>query len=293
MAHQVTRTGTQTANEGRGGHTITEVYEVLLDAPSTIGHLHAKRAAGVPWHGQRHPNAPALTVVDKNCTALSAAGGLYEVTVTYGSVNLNFADEEEVAPEARPWRIQTSWVSSTEAVDMDADGKPLVNSSDEPFDPPDCEEILDKLYTITGTLKDTAANRAMLDRLNNTVNTDTVYGYGPGRGRMRTSAERMRQGRKRWLEVTVEILFRTVPKGVPEKYAWHRRKLDQGYRTKTITGNEAVYTAITGDDGQAVSQPVLLDGKGGRLAAGAKPVWLYFPRFSTARFADLGLPPED
>ena len=292
-----TRTGTgQTLSDGRQGLSLREVWEVLLDAPSTIGHLEAKGAAGLPYWGQRHPNEAGLICVDRNVRQKGTGTGLYEVEITYGppSMGRRDGDEDTDEPTARPFRIQTSWVGSREAVDIDYDGNPIVNSADEPPDPPGTEEIFDRVYTITGTMSDHQANRSWLNGYHDTVNEDSIYGYGPGRGRMRTKYVRMvTSDGRRYLDVTVEIVFRTILAGTDGKHAWDRRLLDQGTRTKTVTNGVASYRTITGDDGQPVSQPVPLDGKGGQLAEGGKPVWKYFKRHGRRRFKDFGLPSED
>jgi hypothetical protein len=295
MAATVTRTGEHSLSDGRQGLAVRETYEVLLETPSAIGHLQAKNAPGLPYWGQRHPNHATLVVIDRNVRPRGEATGLYEVQITYGPPNLSRRDEDDTGdPTSRPWHTQWAWIACNEAVDTDIAGRPIVNSADEPIDPPPTREILDRLCTMRGTLPDTKATRDRLDDYNDTVNSNTVFGYPAGRGRMRTSYERMitSDGRQ-YLEVTVEIVFRLkLAAGTPDYCAWDRRILDQGYREKITSDGETVYRTIVGDDGQPVREPVPLDGSGGQLAEGANPVWLYYEEHERRNFGAIGLPTE-
>lgn len=279
------------AGDGSNGPTATEIFTVLLDASSPYGHVTAKNAPGIPRIQQRHPNVSTLYVTDRNSSV--TAPSLYEVTVTYGSKEQADTAAENEEPTAQPFHIQKSWEGTTEAVDTDINGDPILNSAGEPFDPPLSAEILDELYVITGWLDDTKANRDRLDEFNNTVSSDTVYGRGAGRGRMRTAYNRITFGGRRFLEITIEILFRKPPEGVTAEQAWDRRVLDQGYRELVTTNGVTEDVEITDALGKAKSQPTKLDGEGHAIDKDAEPYWHYFRMHRRKRFGELDLPPED
>ena len=283
----------QQAGDGRQGASVTEVYSVLLDAPSKTGHLQAKNAGGVPRLGQRHPNLAGLYVTDRNATPEGPS--LYEVAVTYGpreDAAGGAAGEDLTINEAQ---VQWGWEESTEAVDADFKGLPILNSAGEPFDPPLSKTVRDRVCTIRRYEADTKARRDLLNAYDDVVNSDAIYGYAPGRGRLRNGFRRLRSGGARALDVTYEIVFRAKPPWMPDANVWDRRLLDQGYRTLGPVGADGLKTLIpiAGPDGTPVSQPARLNGAGGRLADGAKPVWLLYRFHEWRRFAELNLPPED
>jgi len=283
----------RSARDGAGGPATTEVYNVLLDAEHAYGHVEAKNAPGVPpaWSG--HPNLYGMFAVSRDCRPMG--GGLYEVTITYGTQEQVETEQALEDPTAQAFHIQKSWQSSNVQIDTEINGEPIVNSAGESFDPPLSDEVLDEVFTLTGFNDDVKEIRERLDDSNDSVNDDPIYGREAGTGLMRTAYQRMTLGERRYLAVTITLVFREPPEGVSADHAWDRRVLDQGYRIVDGTDDNGLpkYMPIRGSDGQPLSQATMLDGSGGKLPAGAPAVWLYFRRKKRRRWAELNLPPED
>ena len=93
--------------------------------------------------------------------------------------------------------------------------------------------------------------------------------------------------------VTYEIHFRLsnpIP-GTP-RIGWIRRLVDEGRIEKTGVTDDGMPELLQNKDkeGTVLSEPVLLDGKGRKLADGKRAVYLEFETRRKLPFCDLNLP---
>lgn len=251
------------------------LVEFLLLGGSAVAALAAK---GIPRKNDRHPNDSLLIAGQPQAEPLSLDGRFYRVTVEYALPP--GIQRPYVPPVYRPAEVRWSWVSSTEQVDVDVDGKAITNSAGQPFDPPLSEEFLDPLLTIVkNEIRDDLALRIKYAMA---INSDAFYGGAPGEVRCNgIEAEQLRDWFNVWWRKTYTFQFRSGG----EK-AWQRRVLDQGCK-KLVTDAAGVQTlaAILDADGREITSPVKLDGKGGVLAEGRKAVALQFKTKKVLPFA--------
>jgi len=257
------------------GHA-TVVYNVLFDAAEYAPDqavLLAVVAPGVPDMWATHPFDPWLFVCAKNVTNYNEAKYCFEVTVEYRS---------ESDPLQKPWEISWTFAGSNEPVDTDADGKPMLNSSDEPFDPPLTKDVDDLVLRIV--MNEPWFDPLLASEFKNALNEDWFYSFAPGCAQVKSiEATKNRAAGMEYYTVTYEIHFRWD--------GWQKRVLDQGYRTiaSAVEGEATTYTTIKDEDGNPLSYPVKLDGKGLRLAEGAEAVFRYFDLYKYKRFEGLNL----
>ena len=284
----------RTSTVSRGGRQAYRRFTVLMSAPGD-GPIQARRANGIPRVGQPHPNDPFMFVEEVRCEPVGSSRVLFQVDVTYatpratGSLSAN----DQSSPLDDPPEIRWGAILTTEAIDRDLDGKPIVNSADEGFDPPVTTEVSDPVLYIT-------RHQASFDPdtiriYHNAVNTDTFYGAQPGRARMidiRADLIQDHQSSFTYWRVSYVIQFRfDLPEGVEPEKAWYKRVLDQGFRTKsenTITGYRQ-YDAILTEAGIPVARPVALNGSGLRLQDNVPPEWREFRVLKSASFGPLNL----
>lgn len=282
----------QQAGDSRAGETGADKWSVKLDDLSPYGQFTAKNAPEIPRLGTRHPNIRGVYCISRD--AVPFGGGVYVVTVTWGNRQQGEAATASEDPTAVPFRIQRRWQSTREVRRFDLDGKVVGNSAGESADPPVTVEVLDRVFIITGIVDDTKANRDRLDEFNDVVNTDKVYGYEAGLGRMRTGFDRMVLGNRRYLDLEVEIVFRKVAKDVPAEHAWDERYIDEGFQTVEVVEGVRTLKPIIYADGSRPREPVRLNGKGGLLVPpDGKAEWLYFRMHERRKFGALNLPTED
>jgi hypothetical protein len=277
------RTSGQTI-EGRWGR---RVFTVELDDPDTSD-LSIRYATGLPRVTAAYPNDFWLRCRSNEITA-RITPTLIEVTAAYATLSnlkndiYNWdGDGETENPLKKDPLIRWSSSISVEPIDVDIDGNPIINSSHEGFDPPVTREFYDEVLTIT-------RNEAWYDRVNlmpykGAVSSDSFYGFDAGWAKVTDiTAEYVTLGEFTYAVVTYEIQIRYD--------GWKKRILDRGFRVYSGAdgdGNPA-YEQVRGTDGTPLTEPVLLDGSGGKLADGANPVWLEFEVYRTLPFAWLEL----
>ncbi len=239
----------------------------------------AKADSRVPQIGEAHPFDPWVFVSDRAVAVRNNSPLAFQVTVNYAEIE---------NPLEQPTIIEWLDASTTEPIDTDIDGNALVNSSDEPFDPPPTEEFDDLL--LRGVYNVAEFNPVGASIFKNAVNTDffqprgSPVAFAPGQGKVVTYVSREIRAitGNFYVEVTVEIQFRAT--------GWKRKFVDQGFRIKTGTDDDdkPTYEEIKDDDGNPISEPVFLDGSGGKLSEGdpvvrieydTKPLLPFIPEF--------------
>lgn len=165
---------------------------------------------------------------------------VYEVIAGYNLESpAGFANDPtgEQGPLGRPSDIRWDFVTSSEQIDEDVDGKPIVNAAGERFDPPPAAEYADPRLTVTRYERDfSAATAISYSGRWGVLNEDPFMGALPGQALMKPIVGTRRvDGEAVYWAVTYVVVFR---EGLPAsadglsggpKRAWWIRLLNQGY----------------------------------------------------------------
>ncbi len=277
-----------TANDdGTYNGTGSEVYIVSFDtaddprsrpyiARSTNQTVNGVR---IPAMWESHPYEQFIYVKDKQ-VAMADGPLHWRVTVYY---------EYVANPLNEPYTAEWMFVDSYEPIDRDRQHKALVNSADEPFDPPIQEEAHDIILRIVRN--EQSYNPLVASNFKKSVNESQFLWFPPQTVKCPVyESVRMRKANLFYCQVKYEFAIRTDMDSESQYIGWKRRILDQGFREKTGNNEngQPKYALIKDDDGSPVSQPVLLNGSGERLAAEADPVFLTFETKNLMDFSVLG-----
>ncbi len=232
----------------------------------------ARLSPAVPQLWEPHPNNAWTWVTQSNA---DYGLGAFEVIVEVVYETLEDPLSQDPVYE---------WLTArtSEPVDTTIDNDPILNSSDESYDPQIMKEIADKILRVT-------RNEASFDHQKAFDFTDAVNSaifYDSAIGTVICKIFNGRTARAvdlRYSQVTYEFHFR--------QDGWLRRIRDEGFR-KIIgiaPGGEPVYETLLDTGGNLLSQPSLLDGFGQPLANGATPVFRTFDLDKKQDFTQLGL----
>jgi hypothetical protein len=164
-------------------------------------------------------------------------------------------------PLSRPAEVEWDWVSSTRVLEIDLDGKAVVNSSLEKFDPP--VEVDDYRYLLRVTRYEAGHDVNQALAFKDAVNSQPFAGAAAGFAKMRPiKAVRSYENNRFYWRKTYEILFRGT--GDPP---FQPSPLDAGFR-ELLTGAGGVVAArnIFDQNGQPTQIPVPLNGLGQKLS---------------------------
>lgn len=263
-----------------GNFTTLEAKELAINAPE------------IPNIYEPHPFNPFKFV--KNIRGVTFKGPkIFLVTVHY---------EALIDPTSLPADIRWTKVGSNEPLEVDANGVPVLNSADQPFDPPptDIQDDLLRRYMINRE----TFNHLLIAPALGAVNSDTFIGFPPGTCKIVDfSATRLRTGAAFYFKILNIVQVRA--KG------WRKEIPDQGTREKIGTKLVAFangdgtfterlvteYRAITetlvdenDDEIQVqVTEPVNLDGAGQILAFGEQPQFRLIDAKPSIPFNTLGI----
>ncbi len=218
--------------------------------------------------------------------------GLYRVEAQYAK-QLNGSTAEPTVNTAPTYEWDGQLQS--EPVDLDYDGNPIVNSSGEPFDPP----LSAPLPRLTGTitLYKTSLPVSTLLAYVGATNSDNPWSIGDGsgdvpRGGALITAAKVSAASNGLRQVQIGIEARPTLVINGQSFQPFRRVVhDRGRRIITGTDGDGntTYELVRDDNGNPLPDPVLLDGAGGRLAAGSSPVLLSFKNHGEASYEALGI----
>lgn len=268
----------------------TLVYDVDFDNTvdpflrPLLARIASDGTIAIPAMYSMHPYNPWLYVQSKSVRA--GKGPLsYRVTVHYSSYTDTFdiyGDGEPINPLLQ--RPERSWrfALSNEPIDRDIVGNPLASSSGEAFDPQMTEDFYD--LVLRYVRNEESYDKLLAAQYINAVNSDSFLGFNPGQVRCNIfDGEEARVSQNLFCRVTYEFQFRWD--------GWKRKITDQGFRIKTGTdaNGKPKYENILDDKGNPVSQPVLLDGQGQRLAEDADLVVLEFETKRKLPFSVLNI----
>lgn len=190
-----------------------------------------------------------------------------------------------VDPTQEPPIIEWSDASSSEAIDEDWDGNPIVNVNGEPLEGVTMD-VADLVLSVKRNFR--VFSPALQFQYRHSTNSDTYLGFAPGTGRLTKFS-----GKQEWYQdgngywsVSAQIQFR-YPYRTTFAKAWYARVRNEGFWVK----DEAAGRIVQAIDqaGQPTQRPVLLkeDGTIERNPLAAK--WLEFKRYQSLPYSALGL----
>lgn len=248
-----------------GGVTYERVYHVYFTDGYSTAALIANTDDDLPKKAQAHPDdaAAIVTAVKPSLHEDSAPdAGIAIYTVSYAQIPAQgFAS----SPLDRPPVVSGSGgIDINETVQTDLDGKGIVNSVGDLYDPLPERPKRGGSYTI---VRNQAGHPGgIASAYSNTLNDATFYGKAAGTCQM---------GKIGWTKkaevvsgATVNYYEVTFP--LTECADGFRFKaIDNGFRRKNDDDEQE---AIIDGTGHAPTVPILLDGEGHELAAGTPPV---------------------
>jgi hypothetical protein len=101
-----------------------------------------------PW--EPHPYKPWLFV--RNIEPKAVGPFLFEVYVYYATIPLQKREtnyDPTISPLDQPWEVEWSFAEREQQIDKDVNGKPIVNSAKESFDPAITTPVADLILRIT------------------------------------------------------------------------------------------------------------------------------------------------
>lgn len=241
-----------------------------------------------PRLGQVHPNDPWSWCRRVHPRNESFSKRVWIVTAAYSSER-----ERDEDPINDP--IQIEWRTETfnKVVWQDRDGKGIVNSAGDPFDPP---VEVDESRIVADIRVNLLAVPAWILTYRDSVNSTPfkIDNVEMPKGVARVARIYVGPWQERneifFRAVALALQFRTPLEDDPGK-EWHEWTLDQGFRKKTgadggepSPGETALRTNITNTgDSESPTAPVLLDGNGQPLVD---------PTMDNAVFLPFGVYPE-
>lgn len=252
-----TRTGDFTLQPSSGKQTNTVVRGFLV-VTDNKNDDHAEILADFrcPKFGQQHPTLQSLFVVSVKPRA-EFGPKIWTVTVAY-SDERNLTDDPTTDPAEIVWggeQFQTPFTK-------DRDGKAVLNSAGDFFDPPHEIDDSRSLATITKNVP-VQTHVGLVLGFRNVINSDDIVIDGVDVGSKKAKIQ--------WIEVSQkrernDIAYRTltIPIHLNED-SWEVDLLDQGYREKD-PADATKRIQIRSDDETELSAPAMLDGAGAKLA---------------------------
>lgn len=156
----------------------TRVFLVATDSPADF--LEVLGAAGIPAKDDPFPGLSAIVAQDIRATDRGSAKA-WRVTVEYGPQD---EDEDSASggndpndPTDDPVKIRGGSEFFTKALQRDLDGKPVVNSVEQPFDQPLEREIAHPYLLLERN--ESSAPYAKARQYTNTINNAQFYGAPP------------------------------------------------------------------------------------------------------------------
>ncbi len=267
--------------------TYTRIFRAISDyagdAPGT-----AIQATGL----QRGDPYITINSSDPNAfiTELSAQRGdpgnplEWIVTVSYAWYSVN---EVGGGPEANPllMPIDVSWgfKDYDHVVEMDIDGKPVLNSAKDPYDPPLVIQVPNQLMTVVRN--EAYYNVGAAYAYRNSINQDSFAGQSPHFAKcFGITPKNLFHPTVGWYyQVTYEFEFMN-PRNSADGKGFVKSLLDRGLRKLDFNTGKPVHIYL---NSQPITQPMLLDGSGGVLPVNGAPNYIDFKVFPELPFSDF------
>jgi hypothetical protein len=274
------RTGSKEADEATLGFVGSEQRFFTVQLSPDTNYLNAIQEA-LDYTGdsrlqdvwQSHPYDPWMYVNSK--TATQIAPDVVEVTVNYTRA------QDPLAMDP-----QFSWTSTSNAenIDSDADGKPIINSAGDTFTDPIQEDYYDLVLSYSDN--QSSFDPVTARKYQGCVNSDTFLNFPTKTVKCtKYTATRQRIADIYYWQRDMEFVMRYDPNNALAT-GWIRRLMDKGFNKLGTGGTREVIKDTNGD---AMSEPTLLNGEGGVLTDTANPVFLNYNTKAAKSFAALNV----
>lgn len=255
------------------GYTRTTAYQVLTDDPETDLN-DVENAAGIPEIGDPYPGSNLVFALRKIPKKIGPV---------FWTVDVEYVGDNEL--ELNRPIIKKGSVTSSEPIDVDWNGRAIVNVNGEPVEGIS-RDVSDTVITITRNFLE-VNDDLVLSYLEST-NSDTWYGYAPGRARLTSyQAEEVYRStstvRDYW-RVTATIQCRYGYLTTPDK-AWYKRVRNEGLYEKI---GSFLWRAVD-DLREPVTKPVLLKSDGTRETDPNNAHFIYHQVYGSLPYNALGL----
>jgi hypothetical protein len=203
----------------------------------------------------------------------------YERSIVRNDPTFDWAQNPLNAPPIIRWDDETT----TEPIDQDADGAPLVTVNKEPINGITIE-LPDPVLIVI--LNFETWNPHIIHQYRMSVNSDTFASFPAGTGRLVSAAAELiiDPTYGGYWRVTARVRFR-YPYNTTAQKSWYARVRHEGFLVKT--GADIAHALD--DDNNKVVTPVLLKSDGTRETVAASAHWLEFKRYFPLPYANLGL----
>ena len=235
------------------GSSATLSWTVLLDGRDSVERaaIIARQAPGIPRVGQRHPADP--TAICRSVDPKPISPAFWRVTASYYSpAGGTGKDGEPLNPLDQPPEIHWGFEQIVQQVDTDIDGKAIVNSAGEAFDPPPEMPFRRPVLSVTrNERKFPGALARAYAGGRGAVNSGTFYGWPPKTALCRNiSGDDQRAGDVIYSRVTYEIAF--------DGDGWQPKYLDVGFNE--VEDGELKRIMTDDEPPVPVSSPAALSG---------------------------------
>lgn len=267
----------------KGSRNYTAVFQVETDDPNdgiiTVGNAVDPGGLAIPTPGISVYQFNAAET-DTSAVCTSIAPERVDDTFTLWLVTANYTNASEPNqdnPLDRPLLINISSQKYEQAVIKDRDGKGIVNTAGDPFDPPLMMDGTRIFLSLTKNFAD--YNFDLAGAYCDSLNASLYYGFAAEKLKMDGyhASRQFEQDTLFWT-VTADFAFR--------REGWQLQPLNAGLRRKAGSARQK----CTDDDGQPVQTPVPLSSAGGQISDPTvdNVVYLAFDVYPVLEFSALG-----
>ncbi len=264
--------------------TYTRVFRCLttsslIDAPDVLLMVDPVTGLSIPKMYDVYVAANGTTDDQAVCNVIQPEQSHDDPTVW--QVRCEFSTDVPIDPLSRPVILRVSSITRKIAIYEDTNGDAILNSADDPFDPPVEIDITDIQCEFTKNYG--SVDLAFIHAWTNTINSVPWFGADKHNAKIeRITATEKFDWNLTYAEYVFTIVIRTYGTG------WDKSVLDAGYHYLDANGKLTLARDIL--DQTPLHNAVLLDGEGHRNAQGASPVYIIFDAiYDEMDFNDLGL----
>lgn len=269
-------------------------WTVLMDGTDLLAaeSVLAAGAPGIPQKGEQHPVTAGMVAGKPEPDAVGPH--YYRVLVRYSEISGSGAKAKAENPLERPAEISWGLETANEPIESDLDGKPIVNTAGQPFDP--LVEIPFSIPILRIGRNEANSNIAQIITYaggRGATNTDSFFGAEPGEALCRSIQESKQvEGEYAFWRREYEIAFREVNEA-KGRVGWRLRILNLGWATDTgqIDADGCpIFKVVKDKDYAPLPEPVCLSEDGTKVVKKDHAVWLIFRVHPELLFAPLHLP---
>lgn len=256
--------------------SFSEAYQVIADPGDTK--LDVFQAPGLPLINDLYPGTATVYCTEKSPQQVSPI--FWIVGVTYqGEFGPGGPSEN---PVSQPPDITWSDTETSEEIDEDFDGNPIVTANNEPITGVTAN-IPDQVLSVRRNFS--SINLYGISQYRRSVNSDLFQGWPAGTAKLVGYSAKLVHEFGGYWEVNARFQFREPYRTTPDK-AWYARVRHEGFYVRT---GETSITRAYDDNKEPTVRPVLLNADGTEKTSGDDANWLEFKRYQPLPYNALGL----